>query len=96
VIERRVDEGQAVRAGDVLFVLAQDRTTLDAGAQAQVQRSWDERQRSLREASQSSSSCADAQRSALDRRLLALAREQAQIDARPRCTASVCPWHSRR
>jgi membrane fusion protein len=81
VVERRVDEGQAVRAGAVMFVLAQDRSSLDAGAQAQVQRSWDERQRSLREASQQQQQLADAQRTALDRRLLALAREQAQIEA---------------
>jgi membrane fusion protein len=81
VIERRVDEGRAVRAGEVLFVLAQDSSTLDAGAQAQVQRSWDERKRSLREASQQQQQLADAQRIALDRRLLALAREQTQIEA---------------
>ena len=44
-----MQEGQAVRAGEVLFVLALERSTLDAGTQAQVQRSLDERARSLNE-----------------------------------------------
>ena len=32
VVERRVGEGQAVRAGDVLFVISIERSTLDVGA----------------------------------------------------------------
>jgi len=81
VLERRVGEGQSVRAGDVLFVLALERPTLDAGTQAQVQRSLDERQRSLKDAARQQQLLVESQQSALDRRLQALELELAQIDA---------------
>lgn len=81
VLERRVVEGQAVREGEVLFVLAQERTTLAAGAQSQVQRSWDERQRLLRDAADQQRKLADSQGLTLDRRLQALLRELTQLDA---------------
>ncbi len=81
VLERRVTEGQAVRAGDVLFVLALERPTLDAGTQAQVLRSLDERQRSLQEAARQQRLLMETQQAALGRRLLALEQEVAQVDA---------------
>lgn len=80
VIERRVAEGQAVRAGDTLFVLALERPRLLAGAQAEVRRSLAERQRSLLDASQQQGVLAAAQTAALDRRLQTLEAEQAQVD----------------
>jgi len=81
VLERRVREGQTVRAGDVLYVLALERPTLDAGAQAQVQRSLDERARSLKEAADQQQRLAAAQAAALDRRFEALEHELAQLEA---------------
>lgn len=81
VLERRVREGQAVRAGDVLFVLALERPQLDGATQAQVQRSLDERERSLKDSARQQSLLVASQQSALDRRLLALQQEFAQVDA---------------
>ncbi len=81
VLERRVQEGQAVRAGDVLFVLALERSTLDAGTQAQVQRSLDERARSLKESADQQQRLVVAQQATLERRLEALASELAQLEA---------------
>lgn len=78
VLERRVAEGQSVQAGDVLFVLAQERLTLDAQAQALVQRSLDERERSLRDAWRQQQLLVQSQQAALDRRLQALSLELAQ------------------
>lgn len=81
VIERRVIEGQNVRAGDVLFVLALERPLLASDAQAQVRRSLDDRRRSLGEAARSQRALATAQLSAVDRRIAALQSELSQIDA---------------
>jgi len=80
VIERKVTEGQAVKAGEVLFVLALERPRLLASAQAEVRRSLSERQRSLQEAARQQDSLAAAQLAALDRRLQTLEAEQAQVD----------------
>jgi membrane fusion protein len=81
VVERRVVEGQAVRGGDVMFVLALETSTLDAGAQAQVRRSLDERERSLKDAARQQQQLVASQQTALDRRLQALQLEMAQVDA---------------
>ena len=81
VVERRVAEGQVVRAGDVLYVLALDRPLLAADAQAQVRRSLDERRRSLGEAARAEQTLAGTRAAALDRRLSALQAELAQLDA---------------
>ena len=81
VLERRAAEGQAVRAGDVLFVLALQRPLMADDNRERVQRSLDERQRSLRDAAQMQSALAASQQSALQRRLQALATELAQLDA---------------
>ena len=80
VLERRVQEGQSVRAGDVLFVLALERPTLDAGTQAQVQRSLEERARSLRESADQQQRLLATQQATLDRRLEALEGELAQLE----------------
>jgi membrane fusion protein len=80
VLERRVGEGQAVHAGEVLFVLSLERPTLDSRAQAQVQRSLDERQRSLLDSARQQQLLMASQQSALERRLQALQLELAQID----------------
>ncbi|GAB1388570.1 MAG: hypothetical protein AMXMBFR78_03770 [Rubrivivax sp.] len=80
VIERRASEGQQVQAGDILFVLAQERPRLLATAQAEVQRSLQERRQSLQETARQQDALAAAQEQALDRRLRALRAEQAQAD----------------
>lgn len=80
VIERRVGEGQAVSAGDTLFVLALERPRLLAGAQTEVRRSLAERQRSLLDAAQQQDRLVAAQLGALDRRLQTLAAERDQVD----------------
>ena len=80
VLERRAAEGQAVRAGDVLFVLALQRPLMADDNRERVQRSLDERQRSLRDAAQMQSALAASQQAALQRRLQALATELTQLD----------------
>lgn len=81
VVERRVSEGQAVTAGDVLFVLALERPLLAGDAQALVRRSLDDRRRSLVDAARVQQVLADARVQALERRLSALEAELAQIDS---------------
>ena len=81
VLERNVAEGQTVRAGDVMFVLALQSSTLPAEAQDQVLRSIDERRRSLLDSSRQLSLLAAAQALALDRRLDEMQREQSQVEA---------------
>jgi membrane fusion protein len=81
VLERLVTEGQAVRAGDVLFVLALERPLLAEGAQALVRRSLDERKRSLDDAARTQKALADARLAALSARLQALDTELTQVDA---------------
>ena len=81
VLERRVTEGQSVRAGDVLFVLAVERPLLAIDAQAQVRRSLDARRRSLGEAARAQQALASTRLLALDRRLAAIEGELAQLDS---------------
>ncbi len=81
VLERLVQEGQAVQAGQVLFVLALDRPWLAESTQALVRRSLDDRRRSLETAARTQQALADARQAALDKRLQALAAELAQVDA---------------
>lgn len=80
VVERRVQEGQRVRRGDTLFVLALDRPRLAAPVQADVRRSLDDRERSLQDAARQQGQLAASQGTALDRRLLALDAEATQIE----------------
>ena len=81
VIERRVAEGQAVRAGEVLFVIALERNTLDSASQAQIQASLDERRRSLQETARQQAALTAAGQEALARRLADMQRELGQLDA---------------
>ena len=81
VLERRVSEGQAVQAGDVLFVLAVERALLASNAQAQVRRSLDDRRRSLADATRTQQTLADSRRTSLRGRLQILQTEMAQVDA---------------
>jgi membrane fusion protein len=81
VAERRVTEGQAVQAGEVLFVVTVDRPWLGVDAQALVRRSLDERRRSLGEAARVQQQLASARLLSLDRRLDAMRAELAQLDA---------------
>jgi membrane fusion protein len=81
VLERHVQEGQAVRAGDLMFVLALEGSTLSTEVQARVQRSLDERRRSLEEAARQQAQLADGEQLSLQRRLDEMQREQQQIEA---------------
>jgi membrane fusion protein len=81
VLQRHVVEGQVVQAGEVMFVLALEGSTLPADVQARVKQSLDERRRSLQDAARQQAQLADAQATALDRRLEEMKREQAQLEA---------------
>lgn len=81
VVERHVVEGQAVRAGEVLFVLALERSLLAPQAEAEVQRSLQERRRSLQQAAAQEQALVRARQTALDRRLQALELELAQAES---------------
>lgn len=81
VVERLVSEGQAVRAGDTLFVVETERPMLAGAAQAQVQRSLDERERSLKDAARQQRELAEARQASIAVRLQALAAERAQAEA---------------
>lgn len=81
VLERRVQEGQAVRAGDVMFVLALEASTLSTDVQARVLRSLDERRRSLEDAARQQAQLAEGEQLSLQRRLDEMKREQQQIEA---------------
>ena len=69
VLERHGREGQAVKRGDVLFVLTLDRATAGGDAQASVQSSLAARKLSLQGAVEQQADLLQAQRSALERQL---------------------------
>src|SRR5574337_399142 len=81
VLSRDVAEGQAVHAGDVMFVLALPGSTLAADAQERVERSLDERRRSLEDAQRQQAQLAESQRASLQRRLEEMKREQGQLES---------------
>ena len=81
VAERRVREGQQVRAGDVLFVLSVDRATFGGDTQASVQQSLAARRRSLQDAAGQRAQLLQEQRGALARRLDDMRREALQLQA---------------
>jgi membrane fusion protein len=81
VLERRVREGEAVHAGDVLFVLSIDRATFGGDTQAAVQRSLAARERSLQGTAQQRAQLLTEQRGALTRRLDDMRRETLQMQA---------------
>ncbi|HTP70965.1 MAG TPA: hypothetical protein VML58_02005, partial [Burkholderiaceae bacterium] len=80
VTERRVTQGQVVRSGDVLFVLALDQHLGDGTAQQRVQRSLRARQESLSETLETRQRLSREQEAALAQRLTGLRQEVAQID----------------
>ena len=82
VVSRQVSEGQSVKAGDVLFVLA-----LDAGSDQLgegIASSLAERQRSLSDAAGQQQRLVRSQAQALDMRIAALQRELEQLEAEAR------------
>ena len=81
VLERHVTEGQAVRAGEVMFVLALESSTLSTEVQARVHRSLEERKRSLEDAARHQAALAEGEQLSLQRRLDEMKREQTQIEA---------------
>ena len=78
--ESRAVEGAAVRAGDILFVLSLDRSAASGDTQLAVQRTLDERERSLRDSQAQQQQLLEAQQVALARRLTDLQRDLAAID----------------
>jgi len=81
VLERHASEGQAVKRGDLLFVLSVDRATLAGDAQAAVQQGLAARERSLQGTVRQQAQLLQTQRVGLDRRLADMRRELAQLDA---------------
>jgi membrane fusion protein len=81
VLETHATEGQRVKQGDVLFVLAVGRSTEQGDTQAAVQAGLSTRQQSLQEASRQRMALMDAQRTNLLRQQQDIRRELAQIDA---------------
>ena len=81
VLERRVAEGQAVRQGDILFVLSTDRATLGGDTQATIQTSLAARGKSLQDASRQRASLQHEQRAGFDRQIDDIRRELVQVDA---------------
>ncbi len=79
VAERRVEQGQAVHAGDVLFVLTLDQYVGDGTAQQRVQSSLRARQESLQETLRARQRLSREQEAALAQRLAALRQEMVQI-----------------
>ncbi len=79
VVERHVVEGQAVRQGDVLFVLSLERATLQGGTQAAVQQSLAARERSLKASSQQQALLQQTQSAALLQQISDMKRELAQL-----------------
>ena len=81
VLERRVAEGQAVRQGDILFVLSTDRATLGGDTQATIQTSLAARGKSLQDAARQRASLQHEQRAGFDRQIDDIRRELVQVDA---------------
>jgi membrane fusion protein len=80
VLESHVAEGRSVRAGDVLYVLSVEQSTL-AGDTDAVVRSLSARERSLQGASSEQSELERERLAAVDRQVEAMQRELAQRDA---------------
>jgi len=81
VLESHAREGQAVRQGDLLFVLSIDRATLSGDTQAAVQQSLAARERSLQGSVRQQTLLLQTHRAGLDRRLADMRGELAQLDA---------------
>ncbi len=81
VVESHVTEGQAVRQGDVLFVLSLDRATINGDAQASVQSTLLTRQQSLQATGQQQALLQKSQAAALDRQVEDMKHELLQMAA---------------
>jgi membrane fusion protein len=81
VVERHVHEGQAVRQGDVLFVLSLERATLGGDTRAAIQSSLVARERSLLASSQHQTKLQQAQSEALQRQITDMRSELVQMGA---------------
>ena len=81
VLERHAQEGQAVKQGDILFVLSTDRATLGVDAQASVQTRLSEREQSLQASVRQQALLEQTQRAGIDKQIDALRREMTQLDA---------------
>ena len=81
VLESRAVEGQAVAAGEPLFVLSVEQTSTRGDTQAAVQASLAARERSLQSAGRQRSGLIAQQAASIERQLADLRRELAQLDA---------------
>jgi membrane fusion protein len=81
VLERRISEGSHVHAGDVVYVLTLDRSAAAGDTQATVQRTLQDRQRSLAAAADRQRALQAGQSSALDRRRADLLKERSELQA---------------
>lgn len=84
LLERRVSEGQAVRRGETLFVLSLEQTSPLGDTQAAVQRSLDERRRSLQDGLAREQALQASRQDALARRAAALQGEAQPMQAQAR------------
>jgi len=75
VVEAQATEGQAVHAGDVLFVLAVGQATLSGDTQAAVQSSLATREQSLQSAARERVQLEQAQSAAIDAQIADMRRE---------------------
>lgn len=81
VLESQVAEGQVVKQGDVLFVLAVGRSTEQGDTQAAVQAGLNARQQSLQQATRQQVALMEAQKTGLERQQRDIQRELGQMDA---------------
>lgn len=81
VLERHVAEGQPVRAGDLLFVLGQDRSSRDDASQGALDRAVTRQRSSLEDMAAQQRALTERRDRALVLRLDALQAEQAQLAA---------------
>jgi membrane fusion protein len=81
VVERHVAEGDAVRSGQLLFTLAQDRFSRDDAMQGTVDRAVDAQRRQLEDVVRQQRALGAARDRALALRLEALAAEHSQMTA---------------
>lgn len=81
VLESAVVEGQVVKQGDVLFVLAVGRSTEQGDTQAAVQAGLSARQQSLQQATRQQMALMEAQKAGLERQQRDMQRELGQLDA---------------
>ncbi|MFM8900271.1 MAG: HlyD family secretion protein [Burkholderiales bacterium] len=81
VLESRVAEGQVVKQGDLLFVLAVGRSSEQGDTQAAVQAGLNARQQSLQQATRQQVALMEAQKNGLERQQRDIQRELGQIDA---------------